>query len=219
LDSNASVVNNVRMTPFPSNILDLVDNDGQGKNTGSDPGVYFLRVKHIIPRNNGTVDLLCEVDVVTMGSEKTLSNTSQPVYNIVYGDIIDVNLGKNDHAIFTRIPKRQEGRSGDWGLGFYPIVFGDKLVLLYNDHRDNMTRDVSKSPEHYFGAKKGVLASAMLDGKGNLARQAIYTFRDEKRLAAPQAFYRIGDTKHMVVSMYATSLFSTRVGFGMLEVK
>lgn len=220
-DSTATMISKNQMLTFPNELLEMVDKDGQGKSKGSDPGVYsYLRIKDIIPRRNGTVDLISEVHMVNL---TTQTNPKDFFYmkeyrNYIYGDIIILNLQKEGGAHFTRIPKRQEGYQTDWSLGYYPISYDDKLILLYNDDADNITRDLSKAPEHFASAKKGVLAAGMIDEKGNLTRKAVYSFREDKRLALPKDFSRISATKYFMISA-SGSILSYRLGFGTLEIK
>ena len=220
-DSTVSVISKNQMLVFPKEILELVDKDGQGKSDGSDPGVSeYLRIKNILRRSNGTIDLITEVQEL---NSYTQNNPNQYFYgkeyrNYIYGDIVNVNLDKEGRGQFTRVPKRQEGYQGDMALGYYPLVYGDKLVLLYNDHADNMTKDLSKAPDHFATAKKAVLAAAIIDSKGLLTRKAVYTFREEKQMALPKNFYPMSDGKYVMASV-AGNMMSFRFGFGSLEVK
>jgi hypothetical protein len=221
-DTSATVVNDTKMVSFPPEILKLVDKDDQAKSGGSDPGLRsFFRINHIIPRTNGTIDLIseaCRADLATKDIGASVRGTSsREIWNYDYEDIININLDKQGNAIFTRIPKVQEGNTGA-PYSYYPVVYKDKLILVYNDHEDNMTRDLSKAPEHVARAKDMVLVAATIDAKGNLSRQGIYNFRDKQRMALPKKFSRISDNKYLVVSALA-SFLSTEAGFGLLELK
>jgi len=220
-DSSATTIGSNQMVVFPQEILDLVDKDGQGSSKGSDPGVYsYLRIKHILPRHNGTVDLVSEIQVwdATVQTNSSESFYMKEYRNYVYGDIIVVNIEKGGHARFTRIPKRQEGFQSEYALGYYPIVYNDKLVLLYNDHQDNVNRDLSKAPEHLAAAKKCVLAAAIIDDKGNLIRKEVYNFHSGKQVALPKYFSRVTNSRYTIISMTG-ALLSTRIGSGSLEIK
>lgn len=221
-ESTATAVNENKLLAFPQDILDLVDKDGMGKRNGSDPGIYdYLQLRQIITRKNGTVDIVSEVETE---SATTQSNPNQSFYGKTYrrygyGSIINLNLDKEGHTLFTRIPKAQEGYQNDFGLGYYPFVYDDKLIFFYNDHPDNIDRDLSKSPEHMTGfSKKCVLATAIIDEKGNVTRKSIYDYRDDKRLAITKSFSRLSDSKILVQSITG-KFMSFRLGFGFLDIK
>ncbi|MEP7375809.1 MAG: hypothetical protein ABI675_20600 [Chitinophagaceae bacterium] len=221
-DSVITEVNENKLLVFPQEILELVDKDGMGKSKGSDPGIYdYLRLRQIIPRNNGSVDLVSEVqtETVTTQSDRNQFFYGKEYRRYGYGDIIILNMDKERRTRFTRVPKGQEGYQSEWGLGYFPFVYADKLILLYNDHVDNIDKDLSKSPEHLAGSfKKCVLAAAIIDEKGNVTRKAIYNYRDDKRLALPKNFSRLSDTKVLIHSITG-AFMSYRLGFGLLSIK
>lgn len=221
-ESTTTAVNENKLLAFPQDILDLVDKDGMGKRNGSDPGIYdYLLLRQIITRKNGSVDIVSEVETE---SASTQSNPNQSFYGKTYrrygyGSIINLNLDKEGHTLFTRIPKAQEGYQNDFGLGYYPFVYGDKLIFFYNDHPDNIERELSKSPEHMTGfSKKCVLAVAIIDEKGNITRKSVYNYRDDKRLAITKSFSRLSDSKILVQSVTG-KFMSFQLGFGFLDIK
>ena len=220
LDSSATEINNTQMVGFTPEILELVDKDGLGKSGGSDPGIYpRFRIRHIITRSNGSVDLISEYyEFFTRTSYERGTNFSRTESKWTFGDIININLDKTGKAIFTRIPKYQENGSTYIHLGYYAAVVNDKLVLFYNDDEDNMSRDLSKAPEHYAGSRKSVLAAAIIDAKGNLSRQAVFSYRDENQVAQPFYMSRISDSKYLIMSA-RLGLFVSRTKFGVVEIK
>jgi hypothetical protein len=234
-DSTAKEVKNTQMATFSPELLALVDNDGYAKKDGSDPGLRpEFRINQIISRNNGTVDLISEyyeywrseergtgLPRSAYGSQTEMNmanSSSRTEHKWIYGDIVNINIDKDGKTIFTRVPKRQEGRNINMHLGYTPIVHNDKLIFFYNDDEDNMNRDPAKYPAHYAGGKKAVFAAAVIDAKGNLSRQPIYSYRDEKQVALPGRIARISDTKYLLTSA-RVALFSSRTRFGVLEIR
>lgn len=219
VDASLSAVKNIQMLDFPEDLLKLVDTDDQGKSGGSDPGILpYLRINHILQRDNGTIDVVCELNgVYTKRETKSGSTFITETIKYDYGDIININLGKDGRSIFTRIPKWQEAINADYGLGFFPIVHGNKLLLLYNDDENNLTRDLSKSPDHFAGVRRGVLVAATIDEKGNLTREAIYSFKDDKRMALPRFFSQVSGNRFKLVSL-STAFLTARKGTGLLEI-
>ena len=170
-------------------------------------------------RSNGSVDLISEyyrLDIIT--SYNATTHTTTTSYRYTYGDIINTNIDKNGKAIFTRIPKNQKLTNSNIFLGFYPIVYGDKLVLLYNDDKDNVERDIEKRPDDVVNFKRSIFLAATVDAKGNVSRQSIYSHLDEDYITIPTAVAKISDTKYLIVSDLL-KLFKRRTRFGVMEMK
>jgi hypothetical protein len=214
-------------------MLTLVDKDNFGTDSEKDPGLYSnFRINHIVTRTNGSVDLIAEyykMVVVTRTNTRTgatgitMSTSSSTSYHAYYGDIINTNIDKDGKASFTRIPKNQKFVASSPHiarifLGYFPLVYNDKLVLLYNDDEDNIDRDLSKAPDDVMKLRQAVFAAATIDAKGNLNRQAIYSNKDDDYVALPRYTTRITETKFLLVSDLL-KVFKRRSRFGILEMK
>ena len=220
LDANSSEVKDPKMVPFTPEMITLVDKDNFGSDKSSDPGLYpGFRIRHIMNRTNGSVDLVSEyyrLDVITSFNPTT--NTTTTSYRYTYGDIINTNISSDGKAVFTRIPKNQKLTNSNIFLGFYPIVYGEKLVLLYNDDKDNVERALDKKPDDVVNFKRSIFLAATLDAKGNVSRQAVYSHLDEDYITIPTSVAKISDTKYLVVSDLL-KLFKRRTRFGVMEMK
>ncbi|RYG53284.1 MAG: hypothetical protein EOO01_04750 [Chitinophagaceae bacterium] len=165
------------------------------------------------------MDLISEyyrLDVITSYNPST--HTTTTTYRYTYGDIVNTNISADGKATFTRIPKNQKLTNSDIFLGYYPIVYGDKLVLLYNDDKDNVERDMEKKPDDVVNFKRSIFLAATIDAKGNVSRQSIYSHLDEDYITVPQAVSKISDTQYLVVSDLL-KLFKKRTRFGLLDMK
>jgi hypothetical protein len=228
-DTSSFQVSSPIMIGFPEDLLVRIDKDGFGKAGGADPGLDpDFRVNQIISRDNGSVDLvseyldyyLSENTLATAPGQPQISGAAMKSYSAkyVYGDVVNINLDKTGKAVFTRLPKHQEGYRSNLGLGYYPIIYNDKLVIFYNDDADNIDRDLSKAPEHIAKFKKGIFAAAIIDAKGNLSRQSIYSYKDDNYITLPASISRISATKYFLTSIRAAG-FKIRNRFGILEIK
>lgn len=219
IDPNSSNVNSPKMVDFPEDLVRLVDKDKFGSDKEKDPGLYRnFRIRQILKRTNGSVDLLSEyyrVDMVTVSRPNGGSTT---YYRYISGDIVNTNIGADGKAIFTRVPKRQEMTNSTLFIGYAPIVYNDKLVLLYNDDEDNITRDLEKAPDDVLKFNKSVFAAATIDAKGNLTRQAIYSHRDEDYVFVPRSTAKISDSKYLITADLF-KLFKKRTRYGVLEIQ
>ncbi len=219
-DPNNNEVKDPKMVPFSPEMVTLVDKDNFGTDKDSDPGLFpGFRILHILNRTNGSVDLISEyyrLDVITTYNAATRTTTTS--YRYTYGDIINTNIDKAGKAVFTRIPKNQKLTNSNIFLGYYPLVYGDKLVLLYNDDKDNVERDMDKKPDDVVNFKRSIFMAATIDAKGNVSRQAVYSHLDEDYVTLPREVAKISDTKYLVVSDLL-KLFKKRTRFGVMEMK
>ncbi len=219
-DGNTSEVKNPKMVTFDEELIRLVDKDGFGSDSKSDPGLSsHFKINQILARPNGSVDLISEyyqLVISTYYNANTHSTTTS--YHYYYGDIVNTNIDKNGKAIFTRVPKNQKFVNSNIFMGYYPFIFKDKLVLLFNDDKDNVDRDLEKRPDDIMKFKNSVLAAATIDVKGGLTRQAIFSNDDEDYITLPRNFARISENS-ILISSDLIKLFKKRTRFGILKVK
>jgi hypothetical protein len=219
-DSNSSEVKNPKMVAFPEDLIRLVDKDKFGSDKESDPGLYSnFRIRHIMARSNGSVDLVSEYYKLTVNTVYNPStHTTTTYYNYKYGDIVNTNIDKDGKATFTRIPKNQKYTNANIFLGYYPFVYKDKLVLLFNDDKDNVDRDLEKAPDDVMNFKRSVFVAATVDAKGNLSRQAIYSNDDEDYITLPRNTTRISENNFLITSDLIKT-FKKRTRFGVMKLK
>jgi hypothetical protein len=78
------------------------------------------------------------------------------------------------------LPKLQHTANTSLYSSFKAVSLNNKLVLFYNDDRDNVERDLEKKPDDMVKFDKSVLAMATIDQKNNLARSVVYNHREMK---------------------------------------
>lgn len=219
-NGNSSEVKNPKMVAFDEELIRLVDKDGFASDNKSDPGLSSnFRINQILARPNGSVDLVSEfyqLIVTTTYNPNTRSSTTS--YRYFYGDIVNTNIDKNGKATFTRVPKNQKFVNSNIFMGYFPFIYKDKLVLLFNDDKDNIERDLEKRPDDIMKFKNSVLAAATIDAKGVMTRQAIFSNDDEDYIALPRNFTKISDNS-ILISSDLIKLFKKRTRFGILKVK
>ena len=220
INANTTEVKDPEMVTFSPEMVTLVDKDNFGTDKDSDPGLFpGFRILHIMNRTNGSVDLISEyyrLDVITTYNSSTRTSTTS--YRYTFGDIINTNIDTNGKAVFTRIPKNQKLTNSTIFLGYYPIVYGDKLVLLYNDDKDNVERDLQKRPDDVVNFKRSIFMAATIDANGNISRQAVYSHLDEDYVTLPREVAKMSDTSYLVVSDLL-KLLKKRTRFGVMEMK
>ena len=221
LDPITNEIKNPKMVEFPTEMLTLVDKDNFGTDSKSDPGLYDeFRIRQILTRANGSVDLIAEyydLDIVSRTSGGTLSYTTYE-YHYYYGDIINTNIDKDGKATFTRLPKNQKFINSTIFMGVYGFIHKDNLVLLYNDDKDNVDRDLSKKPDDIMKFKNSVFVAATIDMKGNLSRQAIFSNDDDDYITLPTRTIKATDNSYIIVADLL-KIFKRRTKYGVLTVK
>lgn len=220
LDPTTFEVKNPVVTAFPDDLMEMVRKDGFGSDKATDPGLSNnFRIRHVKNRMNGSVDLIAEYYLLSVTYSSSASGLGgRYIYTYYYGDIVNTNIDKDGKATFTRIPKNQVLVNSSIFLGYYPIVQNDKLILLYNDDRDNVEKDLSKKPDRINNFKRSVFMAAIIDSKGNLTRQSVYDHRDEDYVATPRFMRKVSDGKYMI-SSDMLKLLKKRTRYGILEIK
>ena len=95
----------------------------------------------------------------------------------------------------------------------------NKLVLFYNDEKDNVERDLSKKPDDITNFGKSVLAMAVIDQKDNLTRNIVYDHRDMKLTTCVRVSQRLTGDKIGLYAHRNGGLFSSAKDMvGILEV-
>lgn len=219
IDPVTSEIKNPKMVDFDAELLRLVDKDNFGSDKESDPGLYDnFRINYILNRSNGSVDLISEYYRLVITTTYDRNGGWRTYYNYTYGDIVNTNIDKNGKASFTRIPKNQKFVNSNIFLGYSAFTYNDKLILLYNDDKDNVDRDLEKKPDDVMKFKKSVFVAATIDSKGGLARQAIFSNDDEDYITLPRRTTRVSEKK-LLITADLLKLFKKRTRFGSLEIK
>ncbi|MFZ1799357.1 MAG: hypothetical protein WAU24_05785 [Chitinophagaceae bacterium] len=202
-----------QVIPLPDDLIAMIDNDGFGSTKEKDPGIsQFFKIYHILKRGDGTIDLIAEFfNDITYYNGKTSYTT------FYSGDILDINIRSDKKIIFTRIPKMQIYGSGvfEWS---YPIVYNDKIILLYNDDKDNVEKDISEKPDKVRTFDKSIFMAAIIDPMGNITRRKIYSHVDQEYITMPVFMAKITAGKYLISSGRA-KLLSAKKRYGILTVK
>ncbi len=223
LDAKTDVISSPKLVPFDSEILTRIDKDGFASDSEKDPGLdKYYEIVHVAKRPNGSIDLICEYRYFSETYVMSQRGGSYWVYSYQYGTILNTNIDKNGKAIFTRVPKNQKFSARNFNfngfLSFFPMVYKDNLVLLFNDDKDNVDRDLEKKPDDVMNFKQSVLAAATIDVKGNLSRQAVFSNDEEDYICLPMSFTKIDDNSILLVSDLF-KMFKKRTRYGIMKIK
>jgi hypothetical protein len=219
LDPKTNLIKTSKMVDFDADIIKLIDKDGYASDKEKDPGLDSdFKINYIINRNNGSIDLLAEY-YQEIEFTRTSSNGATTIdTRYQYGDIVNTNIDKDGKVTFTRVPKNQKMTNYKAFLGYYAFSYKDKLVLIYNDDKDNVDRDLSKKPDDVMRFNKSALVAATISSKGELSREAISDNDDEDYVPTPRYFNKMGEGKFMMTANLI-KMFRFKTRYGYLDVK
>ncbi len=208
---------------FPQELLDLVDHDNMGKNSGDKKGIgtdFFFR--HIITTSDNNIHLILEYI-----SLKESSSQGRTIYRKTYGDIVVVTYNPDNSVKFQRIPKLQEhtyeggynymrrfSPDNHYLYSFYATYFKNKLMLFYNDDEDNIERDINKKADDMINPKKSALTCASLTQTGELIkREMVFSHRDMDKYMTSSTFYEIAPNTYALFALkFGAFTYGTKIG-------
>lgn len=226
INTSSKEVSIKKMDAFPTELVELIKIDRQGSDKEKDPGLgNAFRLVSVIDRDDASKDYLLEYssEVFHPGTSyyngKTWVNTP-PYWEYNYGDVIDLSIKKNGSTVICRIPKMQTSRNVRMYSNFKAMPYKDKLLLFYNDDKDNVDRDLAKRPDDIVKFNKGVLAMAVIDSKGNLTRSVVLDHKDMKLTTCIRESCLLGNNRLGLYAQKNGGLFSAAKDMiGILEVK
>jgi hypothetical protein len=205
-----------KMEQFPlDNLLTYVKKDGQGsiKDEGGLSGRF--RIMGTNKRNDGSVDLLTELNymyIVRSYNNSTHTYREYPVY--VAGDIVVINYKKDGKVVYTRVPKSQKQTYTNDCVSFRWMNQGNNLLLFYNDSKKNLNRDLEKSPKAMGKTNKTEFVMASVSDKGILNRQSVFSNRGMDVIAKVPITGCITPNTFLIYAEKRHQLAKTRVQFG-----
>lgn len=218
LDAESLELNKTKTTPFPQSMVESIKKDGYASKKESDPGlkIPYMALDPII-RENGSIDYLLEYRLLTI---VTYSNgkTSYQVYRYQYGTLVDAHFTGSD-VKFTRIPKSQIEDNDNSLLSAYPILFGNKLMLLYNDDKDNADKELDKSPDVISNFKKSVLMMASVDENDQLSRDIIMDVKNSDNYVTNISKIQKIDKNTLIFTQIKAKALSSKTRFGTINIK
>ncbi len=219
IDQKSMGVDVKKMEAFPADLLELVKKDKQGSDREKDPGLSsYFTLADVVEREDGSIDYLLEYYKLVWRTRRS-GNYSYSYPDYYYGDIIDIRVSASAPTSFVRLPKWQHTANTSLYSSFKAVCHNNKLVIFYNDDRDNVERDLAKKPDDMVKFDKSVLAMATIDQKNNLTRSVVYNHRDMKLTTCINASKRLSTSKIGLYALKGAGVFSAAKDMvGLLEV-
>lgn len=217
VNEKSLIMSKPQVISIPDDVISMIDMDGYAKTKGNDPGIdEDFKIKFIKKRGNGSIDLIAEYTGMKTVTSGGTAGSSTTTYIFYYGDVLNIHVENNEKPIFTRIPKMQYG-AATYFMGVYPILYNDKLILLYNDDKDNVEKNISEKPDKFSKFGESILMAAIIDTKGNLTRQKVYSHEGDY-VTMPRTIEKISDGTYLIMAGLER-MFNYRTKFGIMSVK
>lgn len=209
-----------KMEAFPEDLVALVKKDKQGSDREKDPGLSaYFTLADLVQRADGSTDYLLEYYRMVWVTVTNSRGGSYSYPRYYYGDIVDVHVEAGKSTGFVRIPKMQETSYVSIFSSFKAVTANNKLVLFYNDDKDNVDRDLAKRPDDMTNFAKSVLTMAVVDSRNNLNRSAILDHRELKMTTCIRVCQKLANDRIGLYAQKFGGLFSSSKDMvGMLEL-
>lgn len=161
---------------------------------GKDVGIANLYIRNVIDTKTGQVIVVAEVYFVKVYTSSTATagggRTTSTTYVYHYNDIVLFSIGSElDILWYNKIPKAQV-TADDYGYysSFYSHKTADRLLIVYNDHIDNLKVVKSGKPARFTGSRKtSVAVGVTVDFDGNIGKSRLFDVKNTKSYMRPKA--------------------------------
>lgn len=220
LNLNNNQTESIKFFNYSEDIIKAIEADDQASTKSENFGLQpFFKITNTSTRDDGSIDITSEFYKNTNNSVATSRGfTSYDVYS--YGDIVNTNITSNGKVRFTRVPKNQNNVDHSGYLGSYFINYKNNLIILYNDNKGSITKDVNKKPVSIerFEFRNSILVQATIDENGNLTRQGVDAANQNNYIINTRNTKRLSDKLYIVRSTNL-SFFTQKSKVGFLEVQ
>ena len=219
-DAASNQMSTLKMTDFPADLLELLDNDDVAKKSGKNAGISAnFNPVAFAERGNGSIDFSLEYNKVEEYSAQSGKNSMASFHREISGAILNINISNAGNMQFARIPKKQKADLGTANLSSYSFPAGNKLIFLYNDTDENANRDINKKPNDVENFRKSVLMAAIVDEKGNINRQIVYEHGDDKYVTIVQNIRQVTASSFFIIKRKTGAVINfENTKFGILTV-
>jgi len=220
ISAQTKTLSNLKFTPFPSDLLELMDNDNRGKSSGNNPGLdNDFRPGYVVSVSDGVNHLIIEY------FEITRTGANREFVNFIKGDFLVSTFQTNGKVFFQRLPRNQQTQNQvsstniSSANAFTPTYFEDKLLLFYNDDEKNVTKNINEKPEKFQTESKSVLTAAVMTHDGKIiTRKIVYSHKDINGYVSNLRFTEIKENTYVVFA-FDPGNFKHGIKIGLLAIK
>lgn len=189
IDAKSKNVTSKNIKDFDAKILGQFMSERKAKKESSELANYDIR--KLITKEDGGSVLVAEQYYVIQRTYTTTTNgvtTTRTVTYYYYNDIIMVDIAKSgDINWVTRIPKMQvTTEDGGYYSSFALCIYKDKIHLVYNDNKKNVSNYDPKKMRQMGKVKKTVTMLVTVDSKGEYTKTPLFTNKKAAAIARPK---------------------------------
>jgi hypothetical protein len=154
--------------------------------------LYNYSIDYLVTKSDGGVLMVAEQYYMYTTTTCDSKGNCRTNYHYCYNDIIVVSVNPDASIAWVKkVPKYQHSVNDNGYYSSYTMdVVGDKLYLIYNDNPKNLLVDATKVKNGI--TKKMVTVLAVVDSKGNLERNVMFSAKDAKIFTRPKISLTLG---------------------------
>jgi hypothetical protein len=143
---------------------------------------YVMRAPII--REDGGMVLMGEQYYVIVVTNTSSNGVTTTTYHYYYNTVLAANINANGNIDWvTAVPKLQHSvNDGGYYSSFAPFVYKDKIYLVFNDNKKNMTDNSGKKTRWMNNVRKSVVTLATIDNTGQVTKTALMKSKDLKHM-------------------------------------
>lgn len=212
IDKESKKVIRTGSKDFTPELLSNFMSEGRSKR-GKEP--QDLSIDYVLFTEDGGIILAAEQSYITTRCTSNSSGQTTCVDTYHNKSILVSKISKTGEFEWSAaIPKLQVSQRSLYG-GYYLTRLKDKVYIIYNDCPENLTNKGDKDLENFEIGKKGIVALATIDAKGNVSRQVTMTEEEKsKTVLAPKATVHISDGEAQLFACWGK-----KMRFGKMSVK
>jgi hypothetical protein len=205
----------LKQTPFPDDLVQQFHRDGWAETRQK---IYGLNPIALQPfqEEDGSIDM-----IGAFNSSDQLGPLQHPVAVSITGDILYIHLGVTGAPLFGRVPKYRRSAENTIGDSYYPFLFNNRLVILYNDSQSNLSQDINAIPTYSDRYNNLVLVAATFLADGQPKREKIIDLTSDSYLAVTGEIQPLSPSSILIPLRKIKGLggLSDKFKWGTLEIK
>lgn len=192
--------------------------DAETVKMGRGDGIRDFEVKDLQITADGTIYFIAENKFAAAKAGKVRGFT-EIIYAPYYNNVVVAKIG-NDRKVswVTQVMKRQKesvfttNENAGFSLSYTYAIYGDKVVIIYNDFKDNIKLQTPADIKYVTGPKSTVAVLATINSKGEVGKDVLFDGADAKVVLIPKT--SLVENKNNV---YIYSILGTTQRWGLLK--
>jgi hypothetical protein len=199
--SNVSNIS-LKKTPIPLNIVEKLSKIDFAEKKEKYYGINDITLKSF-SLGDGAVALAGQFEKTILGDRHSF---------FVFSNILNIYFDKDGNTIFSMAPKLRVSASKVVGAFSYPVVFNNKIVVLYNDNVKNLERNIDESPNRYDKYNNFALIAATFERDGSVKREVVIDQNKEDYLSLPDNAIEISASSFLIPFVHIGDLGQIKKG-------